>query len=682
MLTHYFNAIRNRLVGAPIGATLTVILLLGLVPAIVMGSYFVQGNYEKIAVAEMELEGVEVLRHIQPVDNFVTNPPEDPQSLVKKAGESWNILNQVKRHSGHATNLNSSQHFEAVQSKLRNIMSGYKSDPRASFDALVTRIGDQSGLILDPELESYYLMDVVLIKSRRLSRAAHELENVSMMAEAANEQMLSISRYRVKDATRDLQAAALNAIKGNKNGTLANSNLLPTINATVTASNKLVNGTDTITDHATLETAIGKSWEASANALQRALKLRIKAINNELYMSLAICGGVILVVLLLAGLVIAAISGSLSRLSQRLDMLSLGDYHSEIPGIELGNDIGVIAGALQHFVVLSATMDDERNKAKQELESTVMLVKQENEKLMEQALSQQADAQKVEREAITRLAAQLEEQMLGLLSGSRAAAHQMDIEAGMMAESTNGVQRGASAAARAANEIRISVESVAPEVKAVAVELENYTRSLGDAKDLAKDAVKRVDVAKDRIAEFDSATRRAGTMLELITSVAHKTNMLALNASIEAVRVGEAGQGFMVVAEEVKALAKSTRDAAHDINAQIKAMEDANSAVANAFGEVLETVNILATQSETVATGMHGQSIAITQVNDVIAIASNELSGMVHSIDGADKSAGVARERSSEMLAASKSVSDSVDTLDKSVRDFLGGIQSAQQQAA
>ena len=272
--------------------------------------------------------------------------------------------------------------------------------------------------------------------------------------------------------------------------------------------------------------------------------------------------------------------------------------------------------------------------------------------------------------------------MLDLLSGSRAAAHQMDKEAGMMAESTNGVQRGASAAARAANEIWISVSSVAPEVKAVALQLENYTRSLGDAKDLANDAVKRVDVAKDRIAEFDSATKRAGTMLELITSVAHKTNMLALNASIEAVRVGEAGQGFMVVAEEVKALAKSTRDAAHDINAQIKAMEDANSAVANAFGEVLETVNILATQSETVATGMHGQSIAMTQVNDVIANASDELSGMVHNIDGADKSATVAIERSSEMLAASKSVSDSVDTLDKSVRDFLGGIQSAQQQAA
>ena len=77
------HRLRVRLVGAPISLTLTVILLLGLVPALVMGSYFVRSGLADIAVAEREMEGVEVLRHIQPVDEFVTNMPADAAELKK-----------------------------------------------------------------------------------------------------------------------------------------------------------------------------------------------------------------------------------------------------------------------------------------------------------------------------------------------------------------------------------------------------------------------------------------------------------------------------------------------------------------------------------------------------------------------------------------------------------------------
>ena len=474
----------------------------------------------------------------------------------------------------------------------------------------------------------------------------------------------------------------MSAVRGNADGTLRRSNLMPSINDTITAANAMISGRNVSANHQRLITANRKSWTAAADALDRSLAGRKDRIEAEMTTALVVCGSVIVFVLLLAGLVIVAITGSLRSLSQRLDMLSLGDYESEIPGIEYGNDIGVIAGALQHFVGLSGQVESERANAKAELEATVAEVRRENEALLAQALDRQAENQKLEREAVARLAEQLESQMSGLLAGSRTAAHQMDREASMMAESTSGVQREASAAAIAANEIRRSVEAVTPEVRAVAMQLQSYTNSLGEAKDLAKDAVKRVDIAKERIAEFDEATGRAGAMLDLIAKVAHKTNMLALNASIEAVRVGEAGQGFMVVAEEVKALARSTRDAAQEISSQIRAMEGANSAVASAFGEVLDVVNVLASQSDSVASGMNDQALAIDHVNDAISAASSELTMMVSSINGADQSATVAIERSTEMLAASKSVSDSVGTLDKSVRDFLGGLQSAQRQAA
>lgn len=678
----FFSRARSRLVGAPIGFSLSIILLLGLVPALVMGVYFVQARQVSIEMMDRELKGIELLRRLEPVGHYIISPPIEKQAIKSKAASAWSRLNRAMRDEGSTSKVDSKKHFSAVLGKLQMVADGYDSDPRPAYDALITRISDQSGLVLSTEIENYYLMDVVVNKSRRLARAARELRDVRELSGNTRDQLEQISKHRVSDAARDLQTAAVAAIRGNTDETLARSSFLPAINLTVTASNNLVAADDVWASYWVLVEANRKSWEASAEALERSLQARRHLVTREMQAALAVSSAVLLLAILLAGLVIAAITGGLRRLSQRLELMSLGDYTSEVPGTEYRNDIGVIAGALQHFVDMSGELDAERARAKTELEQTVADVRRENEALLSQALDRQAEAQQVEREAVARLAQQLESQMSDLLAGSRTAAHQMDREAGLMADSTNGVQREASAAALAANQIRRSVEAVTPEVQAVAQRLHAYTQSLGEAKDLAKDAVKRVDIAKSRISEFDEATGRAGAMLELIAKIARKTNMLALNASIEAVRVGEAGQGFMVVADEVKALARSTRDAAQEISSQIKAMEGANSAVASAFGEVLDVVNVLAAQSDSVATGMNHQTAAISQVNDIISHASADLSNMVQSIDGADKSATVAIERSSEMLVASKSVSDSVDTLDKSVRAFLGGLQSAQRHAA
>jgi methyl-accepting chemotaxis protein len=682
MITSLVQSIRAKIYGVPIGLALSVILILGLLPAIVMGSYFVSSRLDTIAIADNEVEGVEALRKLQPIEEFVNNPPEDVAERARLAKINLEVLRKAIIESGHAEKFDSLEQTKIVANRLQIMADGGEADIIVPFDNLIKQIGDKSGLILDPELDSYYLMDIVLIKSRRLLRVAEELVQVHRMDSQDRDKLLLISRHRVANDARDLQAAMLSAIKGDKSGTLAYSNVLTTMNNTISITNRLVAGDDVATDHAALIAAAGKSWTATADALDRSLNVRKKKISAEMYTALAVCGSVVALVLLLAGIVIAAVTVGLKRISHRLEDLTEGDTWSPVPGTEFNNDVGVIANALQHFVDLSAQVDQQRERAKAELEATVNQVRLENDQLLASALEQQSEAQDFERKAVAKLAVDLERQVSGLLIGSRNAAEEMGREASAMAHSTQGVQHEASAAAIAANEIRLTMQSVAPEVESVARKLDLYTQSLGEAKNLAEDAVSRVDLAKQRINDFDEATGRAGAMLELITKVAHKTNMLALNASIEAVRVGEAGQGFMVVAEEVKALARSTRDAALDISAQIAAMEGANKAVASAFGSVLDVVNTLATQSVQVASGMNEQTVAIGKVEDIISAASLDLSSMVSSIDSADASASAAMGRSSQMLAASVSVSDKVGALDVSVRDFLGGMQSAQRKAA
>jgi hypothetical protein len=79
---------------------------------------------------------------------------------------------------------------------------------------------------------------------------------------------------------------------------------------------------------------------------------------------------------------------------------------------------------------------------------------------------------------------------------------------------------------------------------------------------------------------------------------------------------------------------------------------------------------------------MNDQAAAIGGVETAVSAAASELSQMVGSIETADKSATATQQRSSEMMAASKGVSDNVGALDSSVREFLGGIRSAQRRAA
>src|SRR5205085_3448299 len=127
---------------------------------------------------------------------------------------------------------------------------------------------------------------------------------------------------------------------------------------------------------------------------------------------------------------------------------------------------------------------------------------------------------------------------------------------------------------------------------------------------IAGDAVKQARETDARINELSQAAGRIGDVVKLITAIAEQTNLLALNATIEAARAGEAGRGFAVVASEVKQLASQTAKATEEIGSQIAGMQAATRESVGAIKEISTTIGRISEIASTIAAAVEEQGAA------------------------------------------------------------------------
>ena len=146
---------------------------------------------------------------------------------------------------------------------------------------------------------------------------------------------------------------------------------------------------------------------------------------------------------------------------------------------------------------------------------------------------------------------------------------------------------------------------------------------------------KTVENSSTVINELNNDTNQVATVLDIIKSIAEQTNLLALNAAIEAARAGEQGRGFAVVADEVRTLASRTQDSTKQIKATVEKLQVAARLAVNAMdeGKVLadKSVNEVSQAGEQLA----AMSTSIGQINKMtgeIANTTNDQSRVSHQI--------------------------------------------------
>ncbi len=198
-------------------------------------------------------------------------------------------------------------------------------------------------------------------------------------------------------------------------------------------------------------------------------------------------------------------------------------------------------------------------------------------------------------------------------------------------------------AATAVNEMTAAVEEVARNAMSTSEASRQTSTDAAAGRDQARDAVNAINTVSAEISssttmveELAGRVREIGQVLDVIRGIAEQTNLLALNAAIEAARAGEQGRGFAVVADEVRALAARTQASTGEIETMIGSVQ----ASADLAVRAMCNSRAMASNTQTLAqaTGQSLERIAqsIAEINDrnmLIATASEEQSHVAREVD-------------------------------------------------
>jgi methyl-accepting chemotaxis protein len=338
-----------------------------------------------------------------------------------------------------------------------------------------------------------------------------------------------------------------------------------------------------------------------------------------------------------------------------MGVLAGGDVKAEIPFAERKDEIGSMAAAVQVF-------KDNMIKAR-ELEAAAAETEKRN------VAQRKADMHK--------LADEFQAAVGNIIDTVSSASTQLEAAANTLTKTAEVTQDLSGAVAAASEQASANVQSVASATEEMTASVNEISRQVQESSRIAGDAVNQAQQTDARINELSQAAGRIGDVVKLITAIAEQTNLLALNATIEAARAGEAGRGFAVVASEVKALAAQTAKATEEISTQIAGMQTATQDSVAAIKEIGGTIGRISDIASTIAAAVEEQGTATTEIARNVGEAAKGTTQVATSITDVNRGAGETGSASAQVLASAQSLSAESHHLRTEVDKFLSTVRAA-----
>lgn len=272
---------------------------------------------------------------------------------------------------------------------------------------------------------------------------------------------------------------------------------------------------------------------------------------------------------------------------------------------------------------------------------------------------------------IQKLGREFHDSVLGSMSALHRASRQSKIAADSMVKTAESTSRQGSVVKENSVAASENVATVAAAMDQMASSIQEIVKGVTKTSSLTDDASDRADVATTSLQNLETATKRITGVVSLIKEIANKTNLLALNASIEAARAGDAGRGFAVVADEVRKLASQTTSSTEEIGAEVDSVTRAVRDNVAAIRSITEAIELVREQATAMSTAAEEQGAVTTDITGNMADTAQRVSAVDQNIGGVESASAEAAVAARDVMQQMRSVDEAEKKVTAAVEAFL-----------